>query len=118
MLVGTGKIEGGEHSRNSSALDVTINCPARNCGAGSYRKGHTADLVFQLTRRGKDGVAKALNIETLPVHSPQQLILGILLPRFGIVRAALLVSGRKHDSAMQFLERPAGFHEVHGQIVE
>src|SRR6476660_4341948 len=37
---------------------------------------------------------------------------------FGIILAALLVSGGQQNHAVQFLERPARFHEADRQIIQ
>src|ERR1700735_525777 len=103
MLVGSGEVESCQKPGNAPALNVAVERPARNRRTRRKCEGYTAELVLQFTGSGKNRVAKALDIETPPIHAPDRLILGVLLPGLGIVCAALLVSCRQHNCAMQLL---------------
>jgi len=107
VRVRAGEVEGPVETGQVLAVDEAVERPAGRRLAGDQVHRGAAEGLIELAGGGEERVARRLEVQPPPVHAPQQLILRILSPRFGIVRAALLVRRREHDRAMQFLERPA-----------
>src|SRR5688572_11705110 len=116
--IGAGEIECAEKSRQILAFDEGVNGPARRERTGGDFDGLAALLEFEPAGDLQDAVTERLKFQAAAIHSPNEAIGRIFFGVVWIFIAALLISIRKQDQAMQFLERPAVLHEPGGEIIE
>ena len=81
---------------------------------------HGAAAHGEVERAGRHEhpVAERLELEAAAGHVPEETVLGVLLGGVGPHGARLLPGGRKHDAALQSLDRPAVGHELGREMIE
>ena len=116
--VGTGEVKGAIQVWKILPVDVTVNRATRGKGFGRQLNRVTSGRLIEFSRHGQQRVAGRFKIKAAAVHFPEQLIARIQTGTARIIITDLLVSARKHEPAVQFLQRPTLVHETRGKVIE
>ena len=118
VRVGTGKIERPKEPGQILPIDETVDRPPRGKWRVRELDRRAAHGPIQAARGHHHAVPQGLQVQSPPIHPPQQPVLGIRsTPRLTDV-ARLAVRPRLDDLANQAFGRPAVAHQSASQIIE
>jgi hypothetical protein len=118
MRIGTGEVEGPEHSRQVLSFDKAVHGPSNGKGWINDIDGRAAHLEVDAARCGEDCISQRFKVEATPILPPEQPILRVFLAKLGIVRAGLLVGVREQNHSMESLGGPAFLDKLRCQIIQ